>query len=90
MMSKEKNNASCPICNRIFIKGHYNQRYCGEECAAEMTRRNSRARDELRRAEDKKKRGKRKKEMSELARINQLARTAGMTYGKYILMQSKY
>lgn len=89
-MSIELNSTiPCPVCNRVFTKRHYNQRYCCGECTAEMVRRNSKKRGQERTEKERETRRKRKKGKSELARINQLARAAGMSYGRYVELETR-
>jgi len=88
MSKKAKNTAKCPTCKMTFTKGHHNQHYCCDECARAMARAHARERDKAK-AEKAKAKKKKKKEMSELARINQLARAAGMSYGRYVELETR-
>jgi len=76
-----KIEASCQECGKIFVKQTNNQRYCCEECKRIGQRRKSREYQKMnyvRKGQPKKKRP------PSLAEINQRARAAGMTYGKYM------
>ena len=79
--------AYCQECGKTFTKRRSNQRYCCEECCRLGTLRRNRASYNRRYAEAKKKGKGKKKKLSTLAEINQLARDAGMTYGKYMALQ---
>lgn len=52
-----------------------------------MAREKSRVRNAELKEKAKKPRNKRKRGRSELSRINQLARAAGMSYGKYVELE---
>lgn len=69
----------CDICGKEFM-GIGVAKVCGPACRKEATR----IKEAIKRAKLKEQYTGRKKEMSELARINEEARAAGMSYGQYV------
>lgn len=77
-MAMKKQPMICEICGKEYM-GIKLSKTCSEECRKEQDR----IKNAIWKAEHRTK-SKRKKGMSELARINQEARENGMTYGKYV------
>lgn len=68
--TKDPDPVSCPICGKSFIKKAKNQKFCSIECRKLAT--------------PTKEPKKVKKQMSDLAEVNQMARKQGLTYGMYV------
>lgn len=80
----------CRMCGKPFETGRDNRFYCSEKCSYEKKQQTSRAYHEMeaeREAERKAEKLKAKYSgaMSELAELNQKAREAGLSYGKYLV-----
>ena len=72
----------CENCGLIFEKQHHNQRYCCDECRRKGNRRKTKERYKQQKAVRKIKNKK-----PTLSEINNKARAAGMTYGKYMAQE---
>lgn len=79
-MAMKKQPMVCEICGKEYM-GIKLSKACSDECRKEQDR----IRSAIWKAEHKTGQNRRKKkEISELARINEEARENGMTYGKYV------
>lgn len=76
--------AKCEECGLIFEKKRNNQRYCCPECSKAGRLRKSRENHRAARLAKQRQAKNRKPTLSE---INQKARAAGMTYGKYMAQE---
>lgn len=76
--------AKCEYCDLIFEKKKNNQRYCCPECSKAGRLRKSR---DYHRAERLAKQKQKENKKPTLSDINQRARAAGMTYGKYMAQE---
>lgn len=79
----------CETCGKVFMKKARNQRYCCPKCRGENMEVRERKRDRERaRYFSKKKEALdeeiRKRSKPDLAQIENAARAAGMSYGRYI------
>ncbi len=81
-MDDRKKLKTCKICGNAFW-GKTTMCYCSDECREIGDRINKMKSNEARKARAKEK-GTRKKRMPDLARVNEEARAAGMSYGKYV------
>ena len=75
---------SCENCGLIFEKQNYNQHYCCDACRRQGNKRKSQERYRQQKALNQRKKKNKKPTLSE---INQRARAAGMTYGKYMAQE---
>ena len=73
----------CCICGKTFSPNSPNQKCCSDKCS-EVNRRNIAT---AYRHKHPCTYTHRKKKMSELARINELARSEGKTYGMYVMRE---
>ena len=69
----------CECCGENFYAAKRSVKYCSDPCRREMMRQQARERN-------KSPYEKREKKMDRIAEINQKARDAGMSYGKYVGM----
>lgn len=77
----ERIEMRCGNCGLIFEKQNYNQRYCCDACRRKGNSRKSKERYRLQKI------AKQKNKKPTLADINNKARAAGMTYGKYMAQE---
>lgn len=73
--------ATCEVCGNQFPTHKKNAKTCSTECCRIRTAEQRKIKQQLAK-EEKKKKEKAPKKLT-LAEINNLARAAGMTYGKY-------
>ncbi len=75
----------CIVCNKEFITNKRHKKTCDSVCSKANHRRlNKENRKRRKTQEVRREKRVKKKEISELARIEQLARQHGMTYGNYV------
>lgn len=72
----------CKVCGREFM-GFSTAKMCSPACKRE----DARTRDAIKRIKAREQQESSKKNMSELARLNEEARAAGMSYGQYVAMK---
>lgn len=80
----ERIEIRCDGCGLIFEKQNYNQHYCCDECRRQGYLKKQRERYRQQKALKQKMQKNKKPTLSE---INQRARAAGMTYGKYMAQE---
>lgn len=85
---------ACKECGSTFMAKRHNTSYCCEKCKHKGKLKNNAASRQRRLEEEKrqkeqeeKARKKKRKRKSDLAAVNERARAAGMTYGKYMAQE---
>lgn len=83
-IGKRSYNVVCEICGKVFLTNRSTNKTCSPECHYDRQKQLSRA-NYLRNKEKARKTAQ--KRVETLTEVQQKARAAGMTYGKYMEMQ---
>lgn len=83
---------ACKECGSVFMAKRHNASYCCDECRHKgKLKRNAKSRqrrqEEEKKQREQEKKVKKRKRKSSLAVVNERARAAGMTYGKYMAQE---
>lgn len=91
MIEKDYGTGVCDICGQTFKKANGSQRYCSVPCRREAQHQQNlewmrRYREEMQQFKKKQEKKAAYSSFQELADMNERARAAGMSYGKYVAL----